>query len=217
MKKNTMITVLAICVVCMSTNVCFGQEQNSSMNAFRTDIVGDELSVWLIQQSEQKPMWTLIASSSGRAELDLGKFKQVGRWGLQFLLCVDVHVDSTGVVVDSIFPQFNALLLPVPGVDPIHVETWLISSFPLHDREEDTHIWCVRQLGSHRMMNSSLFIGGQFDGVIGSKIRPELFMGPLVEIEMTDSLFVSGTIQWPLNDMGGVLTSKIQLTSMFVF
>ena len=217
MKKENMIVVLLVCFLCAFSNICFGDEQKSAVNGFRTDITGDEMLVWLAQQSEQKPTWSLLASTSGRLELDLGKFKQVGSWGLQFLLCADGHVDSTGFQIDNIFPQFNALLLPRPGIDSVHAETWMISSFPLHGSEENAHVWYAKQLGSNRVKNSSLFVGGQFDGTIGSKMKSELFAGPLVEFEMTETLFVGGTIQWPLNDNNGILTSRIQLTSMLVF
>ncbi|MBU2235560.1 hypothetical protein KKA01_00700 [Patescibacteria group bacterium] len=206
-----------VCIVCPFLTVCFAEDEAAPVNAFRIDFRGDEMLFWLIQQSETRPMWTLMASTSRGFEFDLGKFMQKGAWGLQFMLCVDGHVDPTGMQLDNIFPQFNALLLPEPGVGQAHAETWLISSFPIHNFGEGSHTWYAKQMGAHRVKNGSLFLGVQFDGTIGSKLDPELFLGPLVELKVTEALFVSGTVQWLLGDIKEVSSSRIQLTSMLVF
>ncbi|MBU0613167.1 hypothetical protein KKB10_04065 [Patescibacteria group bacterium] len=217
---NVVVVALFFSVVCIVgpfLAVCIVEDEAVPVNAFRTDFIGDEMLFWLIQQSETRPMWALFAATSGGFEFDLGKFIQKGAWGLQFMLCVDGHVDSTGVQLNNIFPQFNALLLPEPGVSQAHAETWLINSFPIHNVGKGSHTWYAKKIGAHRVKNGPLFLGGQFDGTVGSKLDSELFLGPLVELEVTESLFVSGTVQWPLGDINEASSSRIQPTSMLVF
>ena len=216
MKRFTLSTTLTILVVLLvSTLTAHGSEDTPEpVTAFRVDFTGNESITCLIQQSETRPMWTVIASDAGWFELDLGKFSQVGSWGLQFLACVDGHVDETGVHLDTLFPQFDALLIPAPGVGMVHAETWLMSRFPLHP-DETTHAWFLKQLGTHRISGGPLFFGGQMDITVGTETRPDMWIGPLAEIEATDTLFVSATVQWSLED--DQPSTRLQLTSMLIF
>jgi hypothetical protein len=156
------------------------------VNTYRLDFNGS-FTPWLVQVVDNKYVWDILMSTDGWAEVDAGLNVAVGPWTFQPIIGSDVCRDpELGAHVYSFLPQLYLL-----RYGALHAETWAVGVLPY--RSADPDMFRLRQIVSHQLGQTRLWVGVHGDLELYKHQSPAGWLGPIVEHEVVPGAMASVT------------------------